>query len=46
MGVSVHTLLREFGGALAKDGVTSLPDELDTLIYKDECPIYKELRGF
>ena len=45
MGVSVHTLLREFGGTLAKEGVTSLPDELDTLIYKDGCPIYKELRN-
>ena len=43
MGVSVHTMLKEFGGALVKEGVTSLPDELDTLIYKDGCPIYKEL---
>ncbi len=45
MGVSVHTMLREFGGTLVKEGVTSLPDELDTLIYKDGCPLYQELMG-
>ena len=45
MGVSVHTMLSEFGGTLAKEGVTSLPGELDTLIYKDGCPLYKELMG-
>ena len=46
MGVSVHTLLSEFGSTLVKEGVKSLPDETDTLIFKDGCPLYKQLRGF
>ena len=44
MGLSIHTLLAKFGPTLAKEGVTSLPDERETLIWKDGCPIYKELK--
>ena len=40
MGISIHTLLAKFGKTLAKEGVTSLPDERETLIWKDGCPLY------
>tara|TARA_Y100001968_G_C19386848_1_gene733310 strand:- start:344 stop:1318 length:975 start_codon:yes stop_codon:yes gene_type:complete len=40
MGLSVHTLLARFGKTLAKEGVTSLPEERETLIWKDGCPLY------
>ncbi len=44
MGISVHTLLSKFGKTLASEGITSLPGELDTMIYKDGCPAYIEAR--
>ena len=44
MGLSIHTLLAKFGPTLAKEGVTSLPDERETLIWKDGCLIYQELK--
>ena len=44
MGLSIHTLLAKFGPTFVKEGVTSLPDERETLIWKDGCPIYKELK--
>ncbi len=40
MGISVHTMLSKFGKILVDEGVTSLPSERETLIYKDGCPIY------
>ncbi len=40
MGLSVHTLLARFGKSLVNEGVTSLPDERETLIWKDGCPLY------
>ena len=43
MGLSIHTLLAKFGPTFVKEGVTSLPDERETLIWKDGCPIYQEL---
>ena len=44
MGISIHTLLEKFGKNLYDEGVTSLPDEEQTLIYKDGCPLYGELK--
>mgnify|MGYP001189916027 CR=1 FL=1 len=44
MGISIHTLLNKFGQTLYEEGVTSLPDEEQTLIYKDGCPLYGELK--
>ena len=43
MGMSIYTLLARFGNTLFNEGVASLPDERETLIWKDGCPIYKEL---
>jgi len=44
MGISIHTLLEKFGQTLYEEGVTSLPDEKQTLIYKDGCPLYDKLK--
>ena len=44
MGLSVYTLLSRFGKTLFNEGVASLPDERETLIWKDGCPIYGELK--
>ena len=44
MGMSVYTLLARFGKTLFNEGVASLPDERETLIWKDGCPQYKELK--
>ena len=44
MGLSVYTLLSRFGKTLFNEGVASLPDERETLIWKDGCPIYEELK--
>ncbi len=41
MGISIHTLLTRFAKSLANEGITSLPDELDTLLYKDACKVWK-----
>ena len=43
MGISIYTLLSKFGNTLLNEGVASLPDESETLIWKDGCPIYEEL---
>ena len=43
MGISIYTLLSRFGNTLFNEGVASLPDESETLIWKDGCPIYEEL---
>ena len=32
------------GKTLFDEGVTSLPDEEQTLIYKEGCPLYSELK--
>ena len=44
MGISIYTLLSRFGNTLFNEGVASLPDESETLIWKDGCPIYEELK--
>ena len=44
MGISIHTLLSKFGKTLFDEGVTSLPDEEQTRIYKEGCPLYSELK--
>ena len=44
MGMSVYGLLARFGNTLFNEGVASLPDERKTLIWKDGCPIYSELK--
>ena len=44
MGISVYSLLARFGNTLLNEGFASLPDERDTLIWKDGCPTYKELQ--
>ena len=43
MGMSIYALLERFGNTLLNEGVASLPDESETLIWKDGCPIYQEL---
>ena len=43
MGISIYSLLKRFGPTFLQEGITSLPDERETLIWKDGCPIYKEL---
>ena len=43
MGMSIYTLLERFGNTLFNEGITSLPDEHETLIWKDGCPLYQEL---
>ena len=44
MGISIHTLLSKFGQTLFEEGIKSLPDEEDTLIYVEGCPLYSELK--
>ena len=44
MGMSIYALLERFGNTLLNEGVASLPDESETLIWKDGCPIYQELK--
>jgi len=46
MGISIFTLLARFGNTLLNEGIASLPDETETLIWKDGCPIYSELKGY
>lgn len=46
MGMSINSLLGRFGKTLLKEGVASLPDERETLIWKDGCPIYKSVKGY
>ena len=45
MGISVHTMLSKFGQILVNEGLTSLPSEKETLIYKDGCPIYNKVKN-
>ena len=44
MGMSIYALLERFGNTLLNEGVASLPNESETLIWKDGCPIYQELK--
>lgn len=45
MGINIHTLLAKFASTLAKEGITSLPKERETLIWKDGCPIYEKVKN-
>ena len=40
MGINIHTLLSKFAPTLAKEGITSLPTERETLLWEDGCPVY------
>ncbi len=40
MGLNIHTLLSKFAPTLANEGITSLPKERETLLWKDGCPIH------
>jgi len=46
MGMSVNSLLGRFRKTLLNEGVASLPDERETLIWKDGCPIYKSVESY
>ena len=40
MGLNIHTLLSKFGTTIMEEGITSLPKERETMIFKDGCPVY------
>ena len=40
MGLNIHTLLSKFGTTLMDEGITSLPKERETIIFKDGCPLF------
>tara|TARA_Y100000589_G_scaffold290763_1_gene293678 strand:+ start:1308 stop:2312 length:1005 start_codon:yes stop_codon:yes gene_type:complete len=44
MGISINSLLERFGNTLFKEGIIELPDENETLIWKDGCPIYHQVK--
>ena len=46
MGISIYTLLTRFGKTMFNEGVASLPNERETLLWKDGCPIYKRVSAY
>ena len=46
MGISIYTLLTRFGKTMFNEGVASLPNERETLLWKDGCPIYKRVKAY
>ena len=46
MGLNIHTLLSKFGPTLINEGITALPKERETLIFKDGCPIYDAVNPY
>ena len=40
----IRDRLARFGNTLLNEGIASLPDERDTLIWKDGCPTYEEFK--
>ena len=45
LGISIQTALAEVAPALIEKGITSLPKEPQTLLFKEGCPLYKESGG-
>ncbi len=45
LGISIQTALAEVSSALIEKGITSLPKEPQTLLFKEGCPLYKESGG-
>ena len=46
MGMNIHTLLSKFGSTLVSEGITSLPKERETLLWKEGCPLYDEINPY
>ena len=46
LAMSIHLLLGKFASVLLQYGITKVPEEADTLIYKEACPIYNRNNAF
>ena len=44
MFISIDTLIRYFASTLVGEGLTNLPKEKQTDIWKDSCPLYNEVK--
>ena len=45
LGISIQVALAEVAPSLIEKGITSLPKEPQTLLFKEGCPLYKESGG-